>query len=229
MVTFREFKRTRELEDAATALLAEAFRGATTEPFGVVLTGGRTPLALYARLRQNPPPVARQLHLLLSDERHVPPGDPALNYAHLAPLAAALGVPDAHSLRVNTRLTLEDAARQYSEDVTQFLKQGHITLGILGLGADGHLASLFSDADVRRAQGCVALAVRRPEPPHRVSLAPAVLARAQRLIFLVTGPDKADIVAQWRRQPATVLAGRVTNGWSGVECWYCVREDGGGL
>ncbi|MCE9613145.1 MAG: 6-phosphogluconolactonase [Lentisphaerae bacterium] len=221
MVTFREFGSRRDLEDHAVELLAEAIGEASGVPRAIMLTGGKTPLAVYARLTRQRP-AADGLHLMISDERHVPESSPDHNAAKIRPLAEALGLPPERFLCVETRHELDDAARRYDAALQSFLQRGRISLGILGLGADGHLASLFTDEDVQRGAGQLAVAVRRALPPHRVSVTPALLCLVERLVFWVAGADKSDVVRQWRDRPDAIVAGRVVKDLPHVECWSCV-------
>lgn len=223
MLTFREFPSRHALEQYAVELLETAFAEETAGPNGVMLTGGKTPLTVYQRLAERPLHAGKTLHLLVSDERHVAPGSRELNYAHIAPLGAALKLPDTRLLRVDTTCDLDDAADRYARTLEDFLLTGRIALGILGLGADGHLASLFTDSDVQSGAGRLAVAVKRSTPPHRISVTPDLLRRVQRLVFWVEGKEKADILRKLRRQPESVLAGRVVRDYANAECWFSVK------
>lgn len=224
MVKFRKFATRGELEAHAVDLLQHAFAEDTAGPYGIMLTGGQTPLAVYQSLVKKPLHAGRALHLLISDERHVPPGSRELNYAHIAPVGAALGLPEQRLLRVDTTCDLEEAAVRYARTLEDFLLTGRIALGILGLGADGHLASLFADDDIKRGAGRLAVAVRRPTPPHRISVTPDLLRRVGRLIFWVAGTEKAEVVKRLRKQPDSLVAGRVVGDLPNVECWHALKD-----
>ena len=126
------------MDEEALVVLREHFALRSSEPHAVMLTGGRTPLGVYRRLEQSPAKTDDQLHLLISDERHVPLDSPENNFDKIRPMIAAMKLDDRRVMRVNTELPLEAAAEQYHQDlVTFFAAGGRITLGILGLGADG--------------------------------------------------------------------------------------------
>jgi 6-phosphogluconolactonase len=224
---FREFENVAALETAATNLLAGVFRAPRPEggDYAVMLTGGRTPRRLYERLAADPAPAAAGLHLFISDERHVLPESTAYNFTILRPLVCALSLPASRALHVDTYKPIEDAARAYEAALANLLALAPVTLGVLGLGADGHLASLFETDDLRQAEGRLAIAVRRPEPPHRVSVTPDVIRRTQRLVFIVAGAKKADVVARLRREPESLIAGRVTAGMQNVDVWFSTRAE----
>src|SRR5579859_7130558 len=178
----RLFDARADLESALAERLARAV-GAPGTTAAHMLSGGGTPLPAYRALAARPPPRNPQLHVLFSDERYVPADSPASNYRHIEPLLAALALPAAAVLRVRTELTLEDAARDYERQLAALLESGlRIGLGLLGLGADGHTASLFSAADIERGRGRLAVAVLRPDGLSAVSVTAELLAGGGALI-----------------------------------------------
>lgn len=220
----RQFDSWAALEQKVVLLISEALQLQCPAPFAVMLTGGRTSQPVHASLARTVKPASSGLHLLISDERHVPPGSPEHNASKLTPLTAALHLPAERLLQVNTALPLEEAGADYDRRVQDFLSRGPIRLGILGLGVDGHLASLFTDEDLGRAKGRCAIAVRRPSPPDRISLTPSVLNGIERLVFIAAGADKADVVKRLMFRPRTVVAARALNESDRIECWFSPTE-----
>ena len=162
-LTVRRFDSRAALDAALAERLGQALaaRGASA----VMLAGGSTPLPAYRALGARPPTHDDRLHLLYSDERYVPAEAAASNYHQIRPLTDVLGLPDESLLRVRTELPLAQAAADYERRLSALLSSGlHIGLGLLGLGADGHTASLFSAGDLERARGRFAIAGR---PPRR--------------------------------------------------------------
>jgi len=210
-----------DLENKALALLCEHVQLSLEEPHAVMLTGGRTPLGLYRRLEESPATVAPRLRLLISDERHVPLESPDNNYGKMRAMVAALRLDESRIMRVHTEESLEAAAERYHRELASFIDQrGRITLGLLGLGADGHVASLFQTSDITRGEGQYAIAVPRPSPPDRVSVTADLLSQAERLVFLVTGPEKADIVKKVVTDPEGVVAAQAVRDVARVELWF---------
>ncbi|MBN1441238.1 MAG: 6-phosphogluconolactonase [Planctomycetes bacterium] len=217
----RRFERCGDLEREALALLVEHLGAREAVPHAVMLTGGRTPIALYERLTADPPEAGPQLHILLSDERHVPLDSPDSNYAKIAPLVDALGLEPRRVLRARTDLPLSPAAERYDGELRGFVGAGGgITLAILGLGADGHVASLFGEADIRRGEGRWAIAVPRAPGPDRISVTHELLRRAERIVFLVAGEEKRAVVERVEREPESVIAARALAGAPRVEIWF---------
>lgn len=178
------------------------------ERFTIVLAGGDTPRGVYARLRGIETQWSNW-RMYFGDERCLPVGDPQRNDA-MAAETLLRHVPIApecvHS--IPAELGPVDGARIYSRqlsDVEDF------DLVLLGLGEDGHTASLFPGHDWGEAPGAAdALAVvDAPKPPReRVSLSAARLARARTVLFLVSGASKRDAVVRWRngeRIPAAAV------------------------
>ncbi len=185
-----------------------------------MLSGGKTPLDTFRHLAQNPVPIIDKLHLLWSDERLVPRDSPESNFGNTQGLVTALGIPPEKLIAVSTDLPMEMAAQDYHDQIQAFLDHGGtLPLGLLGLGSDGHTASLFSVEDARRETGCWAIPVRRSTPPGRVSITRELLARFERLLFIVTGADKREILKRFRDEPETIPAGWAVREVNQVEVW----------
>lgn len=221
----RAFSSPSELSDGLSDLLKETVRASKSSSMAIMLAGGRTPLDAYRKftaasdLRKNAP------MFFLSDERHVPADDRENNAGVIAPLFIRAGLPESRFLRVDTLREMDDAARQYGGDLENLLSSGvRIPLGLLGVGADGHTASLFKADDVAaaNASGQWAIAIRRSSPPDRISVTPRLLARVERLLLVVTGAEKAAIVEQLRTAPETTAAGLALRGHPAVELWMAI-------
>lgn len=191
-------------------------------PHAVMLSGGNTPVPIYRTIASGGIKGDSRLHLFLSDERFVAHDSEESNYRHIAPMAESLAIPEAHFHRVHTDTTLSGAALRYDHELENFFRQGgHLTLGLLGLGADGHTASLFSPSDILRSAGKHAIPVPLPSGLDRVSVTPEVLRRAEHLVFLVAGESKRDILARIQEKPETVVAHSAVKGAKKIEIWYC--------
>lgn len=212
---WREFPDADRLAADAARLVLDAARAAIAARgvFRVVLAGGRTPLAAYARLAtaESEWP-AWQVYF--GDERCLPRGDAGRNDTEARRVwLDRVPIPVANVHGIPAEFGPEAGARRYAEvlaGVPEF------DLVLLGLGEDGHTASLFphrasGDADV--------LAVRAAPkpPPERVTLSAARLSRSRQVLFLVTGADKRAAVREWRNGRAPV-AGEIAPA-GGVEVW----------
>ena len=208
------------LTTALVELLAAEFARATATPRLVMLAGGRTPLAAYAQLAARGVAEDPQLHLCVSDERLVPVTSPESNAGQLAALVRALQLPPERTLFPDPALPAVAAAWSWNTQLTGFLARGGtLPLGILGLGADGHTASLFSLDDVARGRGALTLVVPRPSGPHRLSVTADLLEKFERLIFVTAGAEKQAMVARLATDPLTIPAGAATARAPRVECW----------
>ncbi len=204
------------------AALAERLARALAAPgaSAVMLSGGSTPLPAYRALAQQPLRHDDRLHVLFSDERYVPADSPASNYRQCKALLDVLALPEEALLRVHTGLPLDEAAARYERELTTLLSSGvRIGLGLLGLGADGHTASLFSAQDLERARGRYALPVQRPDGMAAVSVTPDLLASVREPVFVVAGADQAQAVRSLTRQDRTLVAWRAVQGCADVELW----------
>src|SRR6059036_3916983 len=196
------------LADAAARLIAEAAAHAIEARgrFMWALAGGETPRVTYARLAL--PPFRervdwRRVWVFFGDERAVPPDHPDSNYrmAHET-LLGKVPIPAAQVLRIRGEAEdLEVAAAEYAGALgTAFgTRRGELPrfdLVLLGMGVDGHTASLFPGSPVLREvfRTVAAVHVAAAQIPQRLTLTFPILNAAARVVFLVTGPEKAKIV-----------------------------------
>ena len=196
--------------EAAAARGAELFLSAAREAldtrgrFTVALSGGTTPIPLFRCLAARAPFAEldwRSVHVFWVDERCVPPDHPESNFCLAREhLLSKLPAPGAVLHRVAGELHPDEAARRYESELTSAFPDAEIPifdLVLLGVGSDGHTASLFPEMDLDRFSGRRAVAVYVEKPrSSRVTLTLPVLTSARRIIFLVTGAGKAGIIAK---------------------------------
>jgi 6-phosphogluconolactonase/glucosamine-6-phosphate isomerase/deaminase len=217
-LTTRRFDTRGALDTALEARLAQAI--AAAGPRAIMLSGGHTPLPAYRALASRTPRHDERLHVLFSDERYVPADSEASNYHQSRLLLDALALAPASLLRVRTELPLEEAAADYERALARLLESGvRIGLGLLGLGADGHTASLFSADDLARARGHLAIAVQRPDGMSAVSVTPQLLAQIEVLLFVVAGDGKQDALRALEAHDPKLTAWRAVQGCGRVELW----------
>ncbi|HVN44077.1 MAG TPA: 6-phosphogluconolactonase, partial [Steroidobacteraceae bacterium] len=112
------------------------------------------------------------------------------------------------------------AAQEYERALGNLLKSGvRITLGLLGLGADGHTASLFSAGDLARAGGHLAVPVQRPDGMSAVSVTPQLLSQVEELTFVVAGVSKQEAVRALEAGDADLPAWRAVQARAKTELW----------
>lgn len=222
-LTTRLFTSRAELDAALAARLAQAI--AAPGAHAIMLSGGTTPMNAYRAVARAPLEHDDRLQLLFTDERYVPADSAASNYYQSRTLLEALALPGEELLRVRTELPLEAAAADYERKLTTLLSSGvRVTLGLLGLGADGHTASLFSGADIERARGRYALPVQRPDGMSAVSVTPEFLATVEEPLFVVAGADKQSAVRSLRAADSGLPAWRAVQGCTRVELWFAPAE-----
>ncbi len=186
----------------------------------VALAGGSTPRRAY-ELLAGMVDEWEGVELWYGDERCVEPDDPDSNHQMVAEslleaiAARSLAPPREH--RIAGELGASEAARRYSSQLREQLPAGErsmpeLDLALLGLGEDGHTASLFPGHPQVVAEDDVCLAVfdAPKPPPERVTLSMPVLRAAARTVLLVSGAGKADALAAVlngpdRHVPASLL------------------------
>lgn len=185
-------------EAAATLVADQAGRSLQARGrFLLALSGGSTPRALYQRLARRADIDWTAVHVVWGDERCVPPDDPASNYRMTREaLLDHVPIPAAHLHRIRGEAAPDAEAARYDAELRALVGDGALDLVLLGLGTDGHTASLFPDeppsSDDRRWARVVSFADARGT---RITLTDVPLTTARRVVFLVAGADKAPVQA----------------------------------
>ncbi len=195
-------------EAGARHIAARLEQALAAQPHATIaLSGGRSPRPLFEALARAPFPW-REVHFFWADERAVPPTDAQSNYKAAAEaFLIPAGVPQANIHRVHGEMMPASAARAYADEIARFfgLDGGELPqfdVVHLGLGPDAHTASLFPGLPLTEDREGIAAAVQSEKlSPARVTLLPGVLAAARNIVFLVTGPDKAEAVRATFQEP----------------------------
>jgi 6-phosphogluconolactonase len=181
---------------AAAAAIAE--RGL----FSFAVSGGRTPWAMFADLAGKLP--WEKVTIFQVDERVAPDGDPDRNLTQLKRSLPPGGASDVRAMPVWAE-DLEEAAAMYAAALPQRLDLVH-----LGLGPDGHTASLIPGDPVLGVSDRDVAVTGEYQGRRRMTLTYPVLNRARQILWLVTGDDKADALARLRAGDLSIPAGRVS-------------------
>lgn len=227
-------------EPALYRLAAEEFARLATEAvakrgrFTVALSGGTTPAGMYgvlasdARLRGAVP--WERTQVFWGDERQVPSEHPESNYRMAREvLLSKVPVPEVNVHRIQGDLSdAPEAARRYEQDMRALLGLGEgelprFDLVLLGLGADGHTASLFPGTEALHEKHHAAIAnwvdtLRS----WRITLTVPAINRARAVMFLVSGEDKAEAVKSVLEKPRSseTLPARLVRPRSGTVLWF---------
>jgi len=192
---------------------AESLRGSAH----VSLAGGTTPRRAYELLagRIDDP---EHVDWWFGDERCVPPDDPESNYRLVSETLIASGISPARVHRIRGEDSPDHAAAEYARELADDVAPNAdgipvLDVALLGLGEDGHTASLFPGdpaLDVVDALAVAVVAVK--PPPNRITLTLPVLAAARDVLVLATGAGKRDAVRRVlagpdAATPASLLAG----------------------
>jgi 6-phosphogluconolactonase len=192
--------------ERAAAMILEAARDTLNyrRRFTIALAGGGTPRATYEKLaaaRDRDPSIWLEFEVFWGDERCVPPRDPDSNYRMACEaLLDRVSIPPERIHRIRGEVGPERAREEYEEVLDRAFPEEprpRFDLILLGLGEDGHTASLFPGSDALDVRGVrVTTAVGPKPPPERVTLTLPVLNAARRVIFVATGEAKRE--AFWR-------------------------------
>lgn len=226
-------KDAKAVAEAAAVRFAECAEQAVAARgrFTVVLAGGSTPEPTYRRLAEEPL-VSRvaweAVEVFWGDERCVPPDHRASNYRMArGALLDDVPIPEGNVHRIRGELAPEAAAAAYRAVLDEaFGEDARFDLILLGMGNDGHTASLFPGSSALEIEDETVVAVRRAEQAisWRVTLTLPVLNAARAVAFLVSGVEKAPALARVRAGEA-LPAARVDP--AAGEVWWLVDRAAG--
>jgi 6-phosphogluconolactonase len=197
-----------EDRDLLASAAAEFFSAAAAEAvnmrgkFLVALSGGSTPQTLFTLLAHSPYQLRinwSAVHVLWGDERLVPPDDPGSNYYHARRLLLEkVPIPSEQIHRIHGEFTAGKAVKDYERQLALLAENlvawPRFDLALMGMGADGHTASLFpnSSAVTENAKPVLSVTANyEGRPAKRLTLTPPVFNDARRVLFLIAGAEKA--------------------------------------
>ncbi len=184
--------------------------------FSMALAGGNTPKGLYDLLGTRYPKKMpwRQIHLFIGDERYLPKDHPDSNFNMIRKsLLSKIPLPPQNFNPIQTEIKpIEKAAKAYEERVKIFfgIKKGskgvmpQFDLMLLGLGNDGHTASLFLESGALKDKEHIVLPSLAPPDfpaPNRITFTLPVISNAKEIMFLISGKAKQDIVKSILEEP----------------------------
>ena len=192
---------------AAEARAAIAARGRCV----VAISGGRTPWTMLRMLSTLDVPW-KDVHVLQVDERIAPAGDADRNLTHLREsliVQGSVGPAQIHAMPVESA-GLDEAARQFAQTLVDVAGSPPVLdLVHLGLGPDGHTASLIPGDPVLDVTDADVALTAVYQGRRRMTLTYPVINRARRVLWLITGEDKAEMLRRLRRADPAIPAGRV--------------------
>jgi 6-phosphogluconolactonase len=204
----------------------------------VVLSGGSTPRRFFALLAKEPYRSQipwEQVHLFWADERCVPPDDAGSNYRMANEiLISQVSIPSDHVHRMLGELAPDVAAQAYERELEDFFcgPRPRFDLVLLGVGEDGHTASLFPNSPLlAESERLVAPATAsyQDRPARRITLTLPAINTARQVLFLVSGSAKSRIVASVLKDPGGHLPAQSIRPNAGSLGWLMDAAAAAGL
>ncbi|QDH17309.1 6-phosphogluconolactonase [Swingsia samuiensis] len=204
-------------------LLIEGIRSKKDGNFRVALSGGSTPKRLFELLAA--PETAKQipwerLEIFYGDERHVPDGHPDSNFAVSdETLLRKVNIPAGNIYKIPTDKTVQEDAKIYQDTLQKvygsqsFNKNKPLfDIVMLGLGTDGHTASLFPGQSVLKEKDAwVGTCAPQTAPYERITLTYPALESSELVVFLVTGASKVEMLKRLREGDLSLPSANVTS------------------
>jgi 6-phosphogluconolactonase len=193
--------RTKSFARDATDLIGEKIRTSLGSSAACVicLAGGKTPISVYEKLAAMELEWDR-IYITFGDERNVPPTNKESNYkAAYDSLLSKISIPEDHILRIEAELGPEQAAKRYEEKLYALKKElgrDHIfDIMLLGIGGDGHTASLFPGTEALKATDRLVIENKVPQmDTDRITLTYPAIGSSKDIIFLVNDPSKKEVL-----------------------------------
>ena len=205
-----------------------------SKPFTVALSGGSTPELLFSLLSVAVSVSWQYVHIFWGDERCVPPDDAESNFGMtMSKLLSKIEIPSRNIHRINGEDEPEKEALRYSKEISLFTRERDglplFDLILLGLGEDGHTASIFpGHLDLFDSDKICTIALHPVTLQKRITLTGRIINNADIVTFLVAGRKKAEVVEKMFKNdlsalnyPATYIVpvyGRLN--------WYIDKEAG---
>lgn len=189
----------KEVVKALAKAIFKLSKSTEQDRFNILLSGGNTPIALFKRLSKKYAETIEweRIHFWWGDERCVSPDSDSSNYKQAYEfLISQVSIPAANIHRIKGENNPEEEAIRYAEEIQQNLNfRGDnpvFDLVILGLGEDGHTASIFPDElELFEDERICAVAIHPLSGQKRITITGKVLNNANRVFFLVTGAGKS--------------------------------------
>ena len=195
-------------------------------PVHISLSGGSTPKLLFKTLAKSP--YAEQinwknLHFWWGDDRMVPPSDPESNYGEVQKLLFDhIQIPAENIHRIRGENEPHFELKRFEEELSAVIPNGVFDWIILGMGTDGHTASLFPHQTNFDDKNLAVIAKHPESGQIRISKTAKLIEQAKRITYLVTGESKADILKEIQTTPSDNLpypAAKI-KAKNGVTEWY---------
>ena len=221
-----------ETAQQAVEKIAQEFKAYSEKgtPVHISLSGGSTPKLLFKTLAQAPYANEIQwqnLHFWWGDDRMVPPTDEQSNYGEVQKLLFDhINIPAENIHRIRGEENVETELARFSQELTACVPDLAFDWIILGMGNDGHTASLFPH-QTNFDDPNVAVIAKHPESGQiRISKTAKLIEKAKRITYLVTGAAKAEILKEIEEIPAESLpypAAKI-QAQNGVTEWYLDKD-----
>lgn len=224
------FKNPEELATEFAGQLMNWFKNHSGTTFHLAISGGKTPDLLFSILAEKykDSPLWQKIHFWWVDERMVAPNDPESNFGIAQRLLfSQISIPEENIHRIKGENTPEAEALSYSGQIQEELPVQNdwpvFDLILLGMGDDGHTASIFPDQmDLLNSKYICEVATHPQNGQKRVTLTGKAIFHASRVCFLVTGLNKAERLSEIWGNPekANLLpAAHIHNASGNIE-WY---------
>ena len=191
------YQKEKEFIDDAVQTIEDfvTFKLDNQDSLSIALSGGQTPIPIYQKLVKNGRIKWEKVDLFMVDERYVPADDKRSNFKLICDHILSKIPPIKSFESFNTNLPIDEAADTY-DDMLEKREQKGFDLVILGMGADGHTASLFPKTDAINEKVKLATTSQSPDGLQRLTITLPTIFRSEKVIFFVGEKGKKEMLAK---------------------------------
>ncbi|MCK5154489.1 MAG: 6-phosphogluconolactonase [Spirochaetales bacterium] len=215
----KEFDNKEQMSLAAAVYTSNLIRQkiSKVETFTIALSGGSSPIRFYELMVEEEINWSK-VKIFLVDERKVPDDHLHSNFRMInKALLSKIDIPETNVFSFKTEIiSVSDCAAEYEERVRKVFADNYpvFDLAVLGVGPDGHTASLFPGEDYSKKQNSIFISTNAPEQfdvPDRLTMTLSLINRADRRIFVISGKGKGEMVQRVLNEDRTIPAGLVNS------------------
>lgn len=212
MFNFKSF----ESQNNLSISLIKVLKDHLEKSNNIMLSGGSTPIKIYKKLSLDYKNMKSNSHIFLSDERYVKTTSNYSNAFNIYPYFNAI-IPSKKILQINTNQNIELSVLNYEKKIKSL---NNIELGLLGIGADGHTAGIFSNSDKIIHTNKLVLEDLRPDGMKSITVSRILIHKIKKIILITSGESKKPILRVLKDKPNSIIAGLVLKNHPNVEVWH---------
>jgi len=212
------FPSSQQLEQQLIPILQEQF----TNPNKHIVTicGGSTPAPIYQKIAQMNLTKNPNLYILQSDERYVPNNSPQSNYKIQKQMVKSLITNPKQFIHPDCSLPINASVNKFATQIKQTIaNKTTLSFALLGMGNDGHFASIFNQFQLQNAKNKIAISTIGADKLTRITISQDIIIQTKTIRFLINQTNKQQIVNQLSHTPQNILTWNALKNHPDLQFW----------